>query len=97
MAISSCDRVGKDKTRLLNFYFLKGENCHEKKLKKVTVLFCAVCMLNALLAGCGSQPASAPEAAPQQTDVAPPEEPNAAQSAGTVAICVCNGTEKIVV
>lgn len=53
-----------------------------KKLKKVTVLFCAVCMLNALLAGCGSQPASAPEAAPQQTDVAPPEEPNATQSAG---------------
>lgn len=53
-----------------------------KKLKKVIVLFCAVCMLNALLAGCGSQPASAPEAAPQQTDVAPPVEPNATQSAG---------------
>lgn len=47
-----------------------------KKLKKVTVLFCTVCMMNALLAGCGSQTASAPEAAPE-----PVEDTNAVQPA----------------
>lgn len=52
-----------------------------KKLKKVTVLFCTVCMLNALLAGCGSQTASAPEAAPKVEET-PLEDANAVPSAG---------------
>lgn len=50
-----------------------------KKLKKATVLFCAVCMLNALLVGCGSQPASAPEAAPEPVEETPLEDTNAVQ------------------
>lgn len=51
-----------------------------KKLKKAIVSFCAACVLNVMLSGCGSEAASTvPETANIQMDETPPEKPNAAQ------------------
>lgn len=63
------------------FIFYKKGITMRKKLKKATVLFCTVCMLNALLAGCGSQTASAPEAAPKPVEETPLGDANAVPSA----------------